>query len=127
MDKDTVAKWLNNYVEAWKSYDRRAIGDLFSEDAEYIYHPWDQPIHGREAIVASWLESPDAPGSFDAHYEPIAIEGDTAVAAGRSRYFKAGTTDIEHEYNNVFIMHFDKDGRCASFRELFMETPKNKV
>ena len=33
-----------------------AIGDLFGDDAEYRYHPWDEPVIGRDAIVADWLE-----------------------------------------------------------------------
>jgi len=31
--------WLDDYVAAWRSYDPEAIGALFSEDAEYRYHP----------------------------------------------------------------------------------------
>ena len=31
MNKQQAADWLTRYVEAWKSYDRAAIGDLFSE------------------------------------------------------------------------------------------------
>ena len=39
------------------------IGDLFSEDALYFYSPFDElnPLRGREAIVADWLEGPDPP------------------------------------------------------------------
>ena len=37
--------WLDRYVAAWKSYDPQQIGDLFSEDVEYRYHP--QAIRSR--------------------------------------------------------------------------------
>src|SRR2546430_1006359 len=54
IDRDAVAGWLDRYIEAWTSYDRERIGELFAEDAAYRYHPFDEPIRGREAIVDSW-------------------------------------------------------------------------
>ena len=56
MDATDVDRWLARYVAAWKSYDREAIGELFSEDAAYRYHPYDEPVIGRAAIVESWFE-----------------------------------------------------------------------
>jgi ketosteroid isomerase-like protein len=37
--RDDVQQWLDRYVEAWRSYDADAIGELFAEDATYKYHP----------------------------------------------------------------------------------------
>lgn len=51
--KETAAAWLDAYVQAWQSYDPQAIGALFAENATYAYQPWDEPVRGREAIVAS--------------------------------------------------------------------------
>jgi ketosteroid isomerase-like protein len=121
INQATVAQWLDAYVEAWKSYDRAAIGALFSEDATYAFHPWDEPVVGRDAIVATWLDNQDAPGSFTAVYAPIAVDGDVTVATGTSRYFKDGVLD--REYYNVFVMRFDAQGQCSSFTEYFMKTP----
>ena len=56
LDRPAFQAWLDRYVAAWKSYDPAAIGALFSEDAEYRYHPEDEPVVGRAAIVADWLE-----------------------------------------------------------------------
>lgn len=126
INKESVTQWLAKYVEAWKSYDQQAIGDLFSEDAECKYHPWDEPVRGREAIVASWFESQDAPGTYEANYEPVAIEGDTAVSTGRSVYFKEGGSEIDREYHNCFVMRFDGNGRCTSFVEWYMEKPQTQ-
>src|SRR5579859_1385411 len=90
MDHAAVARWLADYVAAWKSYDPGAIGRLFSADAQYRYHPWDAPVRGREAIVASWLgDGRDAPGTYDASYAPVVVDGRRAVATGQSRYFAA--------------------------------------
>ena len=92
MDEAGFQRWLDDYVAAWQTYDKEAIGNLFTDDAEYRYHPWDEPISGRDAIVASWLETPDAAGSWSAEYRPWAIDEDRAVAVGVSRYLDAATT-----------------------------------
>ncbi|MEP7291773.1 MAG: nuclear transport factor 2 family protein, partial [Chloroflexota bacterium] len=121
IDYVTVAAWLENYIIAWKSYDPEAIGALFSEDARYYYSPFDEPLVGREAIVASWLEDPDEPNTYDAHYEPLTVEGNIAVINGRSRYFAPGSEIISTEFDNIFVIRFDDHGHCVDFREWYMK------
>ncbi|MGZ8512703.1 MAG: nuclear transport factor 2 family protein [Candidatus Limnocylindria bacterium] len=122
MDRSDVQGWLDRYVEAWRANERGPIEDLFTEDAVYGYRPWDSDRHtlrGREAIVASWLEEPDDPGAWEAHYEPFAVEGDRAVALGWSRYAARGD-DPERTYHNAYLLRFAPDGRCAEFHEFYM-------
>ena len=123
MDRSAVQRWLDDYVAAWKSYDPAAIGALFTEDATCAYHPYDEPVRGREAIVNSWItpEHRDPPNTYDAHYEPLVLEGDTAVTHGRSRYFEADGTTLRTEFDNIFVLRFDANGQCAEFREWYME------
>jgi hypothetical protein len=127
MDEAEVARWLTDYVDAWRSYDPRSIGNLFSEDALYRYQPWDEPtpshVRGRDAIVESWLEDQDAPGSWTAEYLPWLVHDDRAVAVGASRYLAADGSTVEREYRNVFLLVFDDDGRCREFSELYMKRP----
>ena len=125
MDEAAVAQWLDDYVAAWQTYDADAIGSLFSDDAVYRFHPWDEgddAVRGREAIVANWLEEPDAPGTWSAAYEPWLVAGDRAVATGVTRYLAEEGDDggtVEREYHNVFLLRFDADGRCREFTELY--------
>ena len=118
MTREDVDRWLERYVEAWARYDRDAIGDLFSEDATYRYHPADDPVVGREAIVESWFEDEDAPGSFEASYTAYAVDGDRAVATGVSSYANGNV------YDNVFVLAFDGDGRCSDFTEWYVQRPQ---
>ena len=120
MDRDTFQRWLDDYVDAWRTYDAEAIGALFAERAEYRYHPWGEPVVGRDAVVESWLDDRDEPGSWDAHYEPWAIDGGRAVATGVSSYLGPDGETVEREYHNVFLCRFDEDGRCAEFTELYL-------
>ena len=122
MNRSDVQAWLDRYLEAWRANDAGPIEALFTEDAVYGYRPWDSDDHtmrGRDAIVSSWLEEPDAPGSWDAHYEPYAVEGDRAVAIGWSRYAADGE-EPERTYHNAYLLRFASDGRCAEFHEYYM-------
>jgi hypothetical protein len=125
VDEATVARWLGEYVSAWKSYDPAAIGALFSDDAVYRWQPWaegEDAAHGREAIVASWLDDQDAQGSWEAEYQPWAVDGHHAVAVGVSRYL--ATDDApEAVFHNVFLLRFDDEGRCAEFTDVYMRRP----
>ncbi len=123
MDRASVADWLQRYVDAWKTYDRTKIGALFGDDATYRYHPYDEPVEGRDAIVGSWLEDQDDPDSYEASYEPIAVDGDIAFAQGTSTYFAEGG-EVDEAYHNLFVMRFDDAGRCIDFTEWYMKRPK---
>lgn len=121
MERAVVADWLSAYVQAWETGSPEAIGDLFTDDATYSFHPYDEPVVGRQAIVDSWLKDPDEPGTFEAAYQPIAIDGDVAVVNGRSRYFKdSSRRELTKEWDNIFVIQFDVDGRCRSFREWYV-------
>lgn len=123
MDREQVTDWLDRYVAAWKSYDRGEIAELFTAGAEYRYHPYDEePVRGRKAIAASWLEEPDPPATYRGVYRPIAIDGDVAVATGKSTYLAADGS-VEQVYDNCFIMRFDASGRCSQFTEWYMKRP----
>ena len=124
MTRGDVQRWLDRYIEAWKTYDRDQIAGLFSADAEYRYHPWDEPVRGRRAIVDDWLAPDgdasrrDAEGTYDASYEAWAVDGDRAVAVGTSDYFTDAThATRERRYHNTYLLEFDLDGRCRSFTE----------
>ncbi|KAA3641654.1 MAG: DUF4440 domain-containing protein [Armatimonadetes bacterium] len=116
-----VQSWIDRYVEAWRSYDADAIADLFSADATYAYHPWDEPVVGREAIVASWLNDKDEPGSWEAEYRPLHVIGRDAVIVGETRYADGKT------WANLFLVTFGDDGRCSTFTEWYMKKPTSDV
>ena len=129
MDKPEVDRWLDSYVEAWKTYDRDLIGALFAENITYRYHPYDDPIVGRHAVVAAWVgesDTPgvsarDAPGTYDGNYAAIAVDGDVAVATGLTTYYEAPGGRVDRVFYNCFVMRFDGTTRCTEFTEWYME------
>jgi len=131
MDHAAAQAWLDRYVAAWLSYDADDIAGLFSEDIVYRYHPYDDPVVGRQAVVASWLgddssvgaSTRDAPGTYEAQYEPVAVDGNTVVATGTSSYRDRPDGPIVRVYHNCYVMSFDAGGRCREFTEYYMQRP----
>jgi hypothetical protein len=127
IDSDAVQRWLLAYVHAWETYDPAEIGALFTDDAEYRWHPWDEGddvARGRDAIVGAWLSSRDAPGTYQGEYRPLVVRDDQAIAVGTSRYFGDDTrSELDREYHNLYVLRFADDGRCRSFTEWYMKAP----
>ena len=131
IDRAGVDRWLDDYVASWKSYDRDAIGALFADDVEYRYHPYDEPVRGRDSVVAAWREEAefpgasgrDEPGIYDGSYRAVAIDGDVAVAVGQSTYTDGPDGPVAEVYDNCFLLRFDAEGRCREFTEWFVKRP----
>ena len=60
MTRNDFGAWLVRYVEAWKSQDPDAIGELFGSDATYSYRAGTRVVNGRAAIVEAWLAEDDS-------------------------------------------------------------------
>ena len=133
MEKANVNRWLGDYVAAWQSYDREAIAALFSENVSYRYQPYEEPpTVGRDRVIETWLgeghsegaSTRDTPGTYEASYECIAVDGDVAVARGSSTYVTEPGGEVDKIYDNCFRLRFDSEGQCTEFTEYYMERPK---
>jgi hypothetical protein len=127
----TVQAWLDAYSRAWETYDPTEIGALFSEHAEYRWHPADDPVVGRDEIVRAWVapegneSSKDAAGTYLGEYHPFAVDGNKAVAIGTSTYWTdESRSTLDRIYYNNWLLEFDDDGRCSSFTEYWMSPRK---
>ena len=129
MDHAAAQAWLDAYVAAWLTYDRDQIAALFADDVAYRFHPHDDPIVGRDAVVTSWLGDPssdtastrDDPGTYSAAYSPVAVDGDVVVATGSSTYLEAPGGSVIQVFDNCFVIRFDDRGRCREFTEYFVK------
>jgi hypothetical protein len=127
LTREHVQQWLDDYAHAWETYDEADIAPLFSENAEYRWHPADEPEQGRDAIVFAWVNpggnasDRDAPGTYKGEYRTYAVDGNRAVAIGTSTYWKdASRSEVERIYYNNWLLEFDDEGKCSSFTEYWM-------
>jgi ketosteroid isomerase-like protein len=126
-----VDRWLEDYVEAWTTYDRERIRALFSDDVEYRYHPYDDPVRGSDAVAEAWLgegehqgaSTRDEEGTYEAAYRAVAVDGDVAVATGVTKYRPKPGGPVDKVYDNCFVMRFDSAGRCREFTEWYEQRP----
>ena len=126
-----VQAWLDAYSRAWETYDPAEIAALFSENAEYRWHPADDPVVGRDEIVRAWVapegneSSRDAAGTYLGEYRPYAVDGNKAVAVGTSTYWTdESRSTLDRIYYNNWLLEFDDDGKCSSFTEYWMSPRK---
>lgn len=125
-DHATLRDWLDRYEAAWRANDPAPILALFTDDAVYRWHPWENraggAAHGAEAIAAAWLADPDEPDSWQMRSEPLAVDGDLGVARCEIVY----PPDAEaprRAYHNLFLIRLTADGRCRDFTEYYMKEP----
>lgn len=124
---DHVQAWLDAYAHAWETYDADDVAALFTDDAEYRWHPADEPEVGREAIVHAWLNpggnasDRDEPGTYRAEMQPFAVDGSRVVAVGTCTYWTdASRSTVARIYYNNWLLEFGDDGKCRSFTEYWM-------
>lgn len=123
LTREQFAAWLNRYVEAWRSGDPELIGALFGADSSYSFRGGHSTVVGRDAIVEAWLkEQAEEVGSWEASYEPLAIEEMVHVSIGSTKYFDESGMPRD-EYTNIFVCRFDDDGACSEFSEWWMRAP----
>ena len=121
LTREQFAAWLGRYVEAWRVGDADLIGALFSLDCAYSYRGGHTVVTGRTAIVQAWLDEEET-GSWEAAYEPLAIEERVHVAIGTTRYFDDGGLPRD-TFSNIFVCRFDEAGQCTEFSEWWMRAP----
>lgn len=122
LTRDQFAAWLDDYIAAWRSSDPVRIGELFSAEVTYSQNGGQTSLAGREAVVADWLDASYEPeASWEASYEPLAIEDQVYVAVGSTRYLRED--GIREDFSNIFVCRFDDEGRCRDLREWWMPAP----
>lgn len=111
MERDDVMAWVEAYESAWRDDEVDAVDELFADDAVYRPSPYEDPIVGLAAIKEFW---PEADGTtFTMAAAPVAVDGSTAVVRVLVRYERPR----RQEYTDLWLLHFDDDGRVDSFEE----------
>ena len=123
MNSEQLEAWVAGYVRAWETNEPAEIGRLFAEDAVYFTAPFREPLRGREAIAADWIERKDEPGTWTFDHEILAVCDDIGFVQGRTDY--AATADgPATTYSNLWVVQLDAAGACTAFTEWWMEQPR---
>ena len=120
---DPLTAWMAAYRKAWESNDPSDIGALFTDDALYYKEPFSEPVRGRDAIIAMWLEHQDAAGTSTFEWRllvdtAVTGTGDLAIVQGETGY-----TTVR--YSNLWVIRLATDDsgvtRATEFTEWWMD------
>jgi hypothetical protein len=112
-------RFLDGYLDAWRTNDPDAIRELFTVDATYrgaAHHP--DPAIGIDAIIALWDEERDEPGTWS-------YDGGVELENKRAAVIRGVTTYSEGPkggaYENVWLVRFADDGRVSEFQDWWFQ------
>ena len=108
---------------AWKSYDREAIGALFSRGRSLSLPPVrraDPRPRGDRRVLARGRAA-TSPAPTTPRTAPSRSTATSRWRSARAPTRRARTARSSTVYDNCFVMRFDADGRCREFTEWFIE------
>lgn len=110
------ASWMTDYGHASLKNDPQASANLFALEARYYENPFDDPIEGRVAIYEYWNNGAQTLKDKEATFEILSVHDNTGIARWQSSF-----TVIESgkriALDCLFVVEFDNDGLCYTFRE----------
>lgn len=115
-DVDALLAWVAGYERAWRTPGTDLLGELFTEDAEYLGTPYDEPVVGLDAIRAFWDGERQGPDEvFTMAAEVVAATRGTGVAKVLVRYGEP----VRQEYLDLWVVVLapDGSGRATRFEE----------
>lgn len=116
MDEQAFDQWLHRYGEVWESRYPEGVADLYSEDVEYYWTPFDQPKRGREEVVAASREASSRQENIRFRYEMLAVRENKGWARWWCSFLRVGT-GREVRIDGILQATFDEQGLCTEFRE----------
>jgi mannose-6-phosphate isomerase-like protein (cupin superfamily) len=115
-DAEQLLDWVAGYERAWRSPGTDLLGGLFTDDAEYLGTPYDEPVVGLDAIRMFWDEERVGPDEvFTMSAEIVAASGGTGVVKVLVRYGEP----VRQEYLDLWVVVLapDRSGRAQRFEE----------
>ena len=114
MRSDQLRDWVASYERAWRTEGTDGLAQLFAPRARYRMGPYKEVHEGLDAISSLWeRERERADEVFELESEVVAVEGDVGVVRAKVHY----GDPLTQEYRELWIVHFDDQGRCAEFEE----------
>ncbi|WP_396599689.1 nuclear transport factor 2 family protein [Frigoribacterium sp. R86507] len=113
---EDVTSWVEKYLLAWRTNATADIEALFTQQAEYHERPYTTDLVGRDDIVAGWQSRWNwQQGGWTFTWTAHPTSGRTVVIDGVGRYQDLG------DFDNVWTVTIDEDGRCSRFEMLNTE------
>ncbi len=114
MTHNDVEKWVDRYVDAWRSSGTSKLASIFSSKINYSVSPWKSALKGLTELERFWGQARSGPEeAFRLQSEVVAVESKTAVVRVEVEY----AHDTLSHWRSLWIMTFDENGLCSHFEE----------
>ena len=111
LDEGAVTRWVDGYVQAWRSENPTDLDAIFAVDAESYEWPYETEWIGLPAIKEGWSARRKwQAGGWMFEWQLAAISGDTFAINGVGRYVELGS------FSNLWVVTMNADGKCRFFR-----------
>lgn len=108
--------WMTAYGRASAENDPQASANLFAENARYHENPFDEPITGRTAIYEYWDKGTRNLKDKESTFEILSVQENRGIAHWQSK-FTVTESGKRLALDCLFVVEFDDEGLCQSFRE----------
>jgi ketosteroid isomerase-like protein len=113
------SEWLDRYRSAWIDRDADSAAALFTDDAIYREHPFEEPFVGREAIRRYWHTVTRPQSAIELRYGTPVVSGPRVAVEWWATLLKEGAPLT---LAGEFLLVFADDGRCRELREYWAFT-----
>ena len=112
MEHAEFERWIERYVQLWRTPGTDQLSELFAADVSYRTSPWATPITGLAAVATFWEAGRDGPDEdFTFASQVLAVDGDVGVARVAVAY------DQGTRWRDLWVVRIDASGRCTHFEE----------
>jgi hypothetical protein len=116
MDYSSFKTWFETLGRAWENRDPHAAAELFTENASYHEDPFDEPLHGRPAILRYWSEETQFQEQISFHSEILGITQDTGFAHWWVSFVRIPSKN-RVELDGICAIRLNDEHKCYALRE----------
>ena len=111
MDYKSFKSWFEQLGRAWETRDPEAAAALFTEDASYQEDPFEEPLHGRPAILQYWSDVPESQEQISFHSEILGVTSDKVFAHWWVSFVRIPSKN-RVKLDGICVISLNAENRC---------------
>jgi hypothetical protein len=116
MDYASFKIWFETLGHAWENRDPQAAAELFTEDVIYHENPFEEPLHGLQAVFRYWSEETQFQAQISFHSEILGVTQDTGFAHWRVSFMRIPTNHLV-TLDGICAIRLNEEHKCYALRE----------